>query len=55
MEATLFNYVCLYVGGWEDVSIYVLVEQAEPQPGIELDRILTQTVCSNETSIRRNC
>lgn len=55
VDASLFNYVCVYVGGWEDVCICVLVEEAEPQPGIGLGRILTQTVCSNETSVRRNC
>ncbi len=50
--ASLFNYVCVYVGGWADVCICVLVEQAEPRPGTGLGRILTQTVCSNETSTR---
>lgn len=41
-----------WVGGWVDVCICELVEQAEPQPGSALGRILTQTVCSNETSAR---
>lgn len=55
--ASLFNYVCVRarVCGWVDVRICVLVEQAEPPPGIGLGRILTQTVCSNKTSTRKNC
>lgn len=48
----LIMCVFVYVGGWVDVCICELVEQAEPQPGSVLGRILTQTVCSNETSAR---
>lgn len=66
MKSNVSSFVCVFVNlsmwvpvclismcvcGWVDLC--AIVEQAEPCIG--LGRILTQTVCSGKTSMRRNC